>query len=101
MIISPMKTNRILQAIREETSPEMKKQMELSVAIANRIYAILEQRGLSQKEFSRMLGKTETEVSRWLSGMHNLTIGSIAKIATVLDEDIISVPDAISSLPRA
>ena len=96
-----MKTNRILQAIREETSPEMKKQMELSVAIANRIYAILEQRGLSQKEFSRMLGKTETEVSRWLSGMHNLTIGTIAKIATVLDEDIISVPDAISSLPRA
>ena len=96
-----MKTNRILQAIREETSPEMKKQMELSVAIANRIYAILEQRGLSQKEFSRMMGKTETEVSRWLSGMHNLTIGSIAKIATVLDEDIISVPDAISSLPRA
>lgn len=94
-----MKTNRILQAIREETSPEMKKQMELSVAIANRIYAILEQRGLSQKEFSRMLGKTETEVSRWLSGMHNLTIGTIAKIATVLDEDIISVPDAISSLP--
>ena len=96
-----MKTNRILQAIREETSPEMKKQMELSVAIANRIYAILEQRGLSQKEFSRMLGKTETEVSRWLSGMHNLTISTIAKIATVLDEDIISVPDAISSLPRA
>ena len=96
-----MKTNRILQAIREETSPEMKKQMELSVAIANRIYAILEQRGLSQKEFSRMLGKTETEVSRWLSGMHNLTISTIAKIATVLDEDIISVPDAISFLPRA
>ena len=79
----------------------MKKQMELSVAIANRIYAILEQRGLSQKEFSRMLGKTETEVSRWLSGMHNLTISTIAKIATVLDEDIISVPDAISFLPRA
>ena len=96
-----MKTNRILQAIREETSPEMKKQMELSVAIANRIYAILEQRGLSQKEFSRMLGKTETEVSRWLSGMHNLTISTIAKIATVLDEDIISVPDAISFLPQA
>jgi transcriptional regulator with XRE-family HTH domain len=86
-----MKTNKILQAIREETSPEMKKQMELSVAIANRIYAIIDQRGLSQKEFAQMLGKTETEVSRWLSGMHNLTIGTIAKISTVLDEDIIAV----------
>lgn len=87
-----MKTNRILQAIREETSPEMKKQMELSVAIANRIYDLLEQRGLSQKEFARMLGKTETEVSRWLSGMHNLTIGTIAKISAVLEEDIVVVP---------
>lgn len=70
----------------------MKKQMELSVAIANRIYDLLEQRGLSQKEFARMLGKTETEVSRWLSGMHNLTIGTIAKISAVLEEDIVVVP---------
>lgn len=90
--MNKMKTNRILQAIREETSPEMKKQMELSVAIANRIYDLLEQRGLSQKEFARMLGKTETEVSRWLSGMHNLTIGTIAKISAVLEEDIVVVP---------
>ena len=38
----------------------------------NRIYDILESKGMSQKDFARLMGKTETEVSRWLSGTHNL-----------------------------
>lgn len=77
--------------IRNTISPEMRIQMELSVSIANRIYDILEERGLTQKEFARMLGKTETEVSRWLSGTHNLTLATIAKITAILGEEIISV----------
>ena len=92
MKMNAKKTNSILQAIREDISPEMKARMELSVAIANRIYTLLEREGLSQKDLARMLGKTETEVSRWLSGMHNLTIGSIAKVMVALEEDIIIVP---------
>jgi transcriptional regulator with XRE-family HTH domain len=55
----------------------MKLQMELSVAIANHIYEILEARGMSQKDFAKLMGKTETEVSRWLSGTHNLTMATI------------------------
>ena len=72
-----MKTNRIMDEIRTTISPEMKLQMELSVAIANRIYEILETRGMSQKDFAKLMGKTETEVSRWLSGTHNLTMATI------------------------
>ena len=41
-----MKSNRILGEIRSTISPEMKRQMELSVAIANRIYSILEAKGM-------------------------------------------------------
>ena len=78
-----------MDEIRQAISPDMKIQMDLSVAIANRIYSILEQRGLSQKDFARLMGKTETEVSRWLSGTHNLTISTISKITSVLGEDII------------
>ena len=86
-----MKTNRIMDEIRSSISPEMKKQMELSVAIANRIYNIIEANGMSQKEFARLMGKTETEVSRWLSGTHNMTIATICKISDALEEDIIRV----------
>ena len=86
-----MKTNKIMDEIRSTISPEMKLQMELSVAIANRIYDILETKGMSQKEFAQLMGKTETEVSRWLSGTHNLTMATICKISVALGEDIIRV----------
>ena len=86
-----MKTNKIMEEIRSTISPEMKLQMELSVAIANRIYDILESKGMSQKEFAQLMGKTETEVSRWLSGTHNLTMATICKISVALGEDIIRV----------
>ncbi len=84
-----MKTNRIMDMVRQETPPEVNKQVDLCVAIANRVYAILEQKGMTQRDLARMLGKTETEVSRWLSGTHNLTIATIAKIAVALGDDII------------
>ena len=40
--------------------------IDLSFAIADKIAGILEERGMSQKDFARLVGKTETEVSRWL-----------------------------------
>ncbi|MDD6003271.1 MAG: helix-turn-helix transcriptional regulator [Bacteroidales bacterium] len=86
-----MKTNPILEEIRKTITPEIKLRMEMSVAIANRIYDILHEKGLSQKDFARMMGKTETEVSRWLSGTHNMTMATICKISAVLGEDIICV----------
>ena len=87
-----MKTNKIMDEIRSSISPEMKLQMEMSVAIANRIYDILEAKGLSQKDFARLMGKTETEVSRWLSGTHNLTLSTLCKISSALGEQVVEVP---------
>lgn len=86
-----MKTNRLMDEIRSIISPEMKMQMELSVAIANRIYKILESKGMSQKDLAKLLGKTETEVSRWLSGTHNLTLTTICKISVALRQDVVKV----------
>ena len=87
-----MRTNRIMDEIRSTITPEMKLQMEMSVAIANHIYEILEAKGMTQKELAQKLGKTETEVSRWLSGTHNLTLSTICKISAALGEEIVIVP---------
>ena len=86
-----MKTNRIMDEIRSTITPETKMQMEISVAIANRIYEILEEKGMTQKDFARLMGKTETEVSRWLSGTHNMTLATLCKISIALGENIFSV----------
>ena len=88
-----MKTNRILDEIRSSISPEMKVQTEMSVAIANRIYDILESKNMTQKELALLMGKTETEVSRWLSGTHNLTVATLCKISAALGEEVIKVSD--------
>lgn len=80
-----------MDEVRQNMSPEMKRQMELSVKIANRIYEIMEAQGLSQKDLAILLGKTETEVSRWLSGTHNMTMATIAKISEALGTDVIQI----------
>ncbi|MBR1468552.1 MAG: helix-turn-helix transcriptional regulator [Prevotella sp.] len=46
---------------------------------------------MTQKEFARRMGKTESEVSVWLSGQHNFTLRTLARISAVLGEDVVSV----------
>lgn len=85
-----MKKNNLLEEFRRsQISPETKKQIDLQVGVANRIYEILEERSMTQKDFAMLLGKTENEVSRWLSGTHNLTFATVAKISCALGEDIL------------
>lgn len=89
------KVNPLMEECRKLVTPEIQKQVDLCVAIANRVYDLMEEHGMSQRDLARALGKTETEVSRWLSGTHNLTIATIAKIATVLGDDIITTTSTI------
>ena len=85
-----MLINPIMEEVRKKITPEIQKQVDMQVMIANRIYDLLEQKGMSQKDLAQKLGKTETEVSRWLCGTHNLTMATIAKIAVALDDDLIT-----------
>ena len=71
--------------------PEIQKQVDMSMAISDTIARILSERGMSQKEFAKLMGKTETEVSRWLAGRHNFTLSTLARISTTLGEDLIRV----------
>lgn len=71
--------------------PEMKKSAQLSFDIADSIYSAIKGQGMTQKEFARRMGKTEAEVSVWLSGQHNFSIRTLARISTVLGIDVISV----------
>ena len=70
---------------------EQKTQIELSFAIAERIDAVLKAKGMSQKMFAQLLGKRESEISKWLTGRHNFTLQTIAKIETALGCKLIDV----------
>lgn len=88
-----MKPDFMQQCYDRFVTPEKQEFIKLNVEIANRIYDILEERGLSQRDFARMMGKTEAEVSRWLSGTHNFTMATIAAINVALNENVLVVPE--------
>ena len=70
---------------------EQKAEFELSYGIAERISEILKSKGLTQKEFAGQLNKRESEISKWLTGRHNFTMQTIAKIETALGCRLIEV----------
>ena len=86
-----MKTNDLFRDCLSKVPREVKEEIDLSFAIADRIDAILKEKGMTHREFAGALGKSEAEVSRWLRGTHNFTIRTLAKISSVLDERIVIV----------
>jgi len=85
-----MKENQdIAERIRQRIKPENRQFVSKNLAITEHISSLLKERGWSQKEFANRLGKHESEVSRWLSGLHNLTLESIVKMEVALGTEII------------
>lgn len=79
----------LFDEIQAATSEETKMFMQRSLAIANQIACLLEEKSMRQKDLADLLGKKEAEISRWLSGFHNFTIKSIVKIEQALETQII------------
>jgi predicted XRE-type DNA-binding protein len=86
-----MKRNSIMEESRKLITPEIKKRVDLSIDISNRIFDILEMKGLKQKDLAKLLGKSEAEISKWLQGTHNFTIDTILKIQEKLGEPVLRV----------
>ena len=86
-----MKRNSIMEESRKLITPEIKKRVDLSIDISNRIFDILEMKGLKQKDLAKLLGKSEAEISKWLQGTHNFTIDTILKIQEKLGEPVLMV----------
>lgn len=82
----------VLDRIRKRISPEQREFVQMNLSIATQINYILKKKGWSQKEFAKRLDKKESEVSRYLSGLHNISLKSLAKIKVVLKEEILITP---------
>ena len=76
----------------EAMPPEDKIFVDKSVEIADHIFQLMEQKGMKQKDLAEKMGKTEAELSKILSGMHNMTLRSIAKLEAALGSTIICTP---------
>ncbi len=83
----------LLNNVIEQTPPESVRFIKQSLAMANYIESLLSVKGLRQKDLADKMGKSEAEISKWLSGTHNFTLRSIAKIESVLNENLIEIPN--------
>ena len=70
---------------------EQKAEFELSFGIAERTSEILKMKKLTQKDFANQLHKRESEISKWMTGRHNFTMQTIAKIEIALGCKLISI----------
>lgn len=84
-----MKRSSLIEARRAKVSPEVRRRVDLSFLIVDRIHSILDEKGLKQKDLANMLGKKESEISKWMRGTHNFTIETISSIENVLDVPIL------------
>lgn len=89
-----MKRGSLIDARRQSVATEAKRRVDLSFLIVDRIHEILVQRGLRQKDFAAMLGKNESEISKWMRGTHNFTIETISQIEKALGEPVLMVVGA-------
>jgi len=82
----------VAERLKAKILPENRIFVRKNLAISEQVEALRKEKGWTQKELAQKLGKTESEVSRLLSGLHNLTLKSIAKLEAELGSDIIVTP---------
>lgn len=75
-----------------EVPQDVKTEVNLSFAIADEIYRLMQERGLSKKQFAEALGKKPSEVTKWLSGQHNFTIRTLSLLSSFFGKPLVITP---------
>ena len=86
-----MVQNELFRQCLSTIPEEQKAEFELSFGIAERIREVLKTKNITQKDFANQLHKRESEISKWLTGRHNFTMQTIAKIETALGCKLINI----------
>lgn len=84
-------TAKSLEEMLRPIPESLQKESELSIQISDRIYELMQQRGLTKKQFADALGKRPCEVTKWLSGQHNFTIATLSMLSTFFGQPVIAV----------
>lgn len=84
--------SKIAKRILDKTPKSTEIYVRLYGDIVARIYELIEEKGLNQKQLAEGMNKQPSEISKWLNGEHNFTLRSLAKLEAELGEPIIQVP---------
>ena len=69
--------------------------------LAAKLCAALRSKGITQKVFAEIMGKTESEISDWLSGERNFTVDTLTEIEQVLGISLLNTQSMnVCQVPR-
>ena len=85
------KTSELFNECLTATPQDVKQRIDWSFQIADKIDSVLKERGITQKEFAKQIGRSEAEVCRWVGGTHNFTLATLAKSSSALGVPLIHV----------
>jgi len=85
------KRNSILNKLRRMRAKYIDIYIDNSYALTERMQSLLDKNNIDQKELAKRLNKKESEISKWMSGSHNFTLKTLAKIEDVLGDKLIDV----------
>ena len=75
----------------EKVSPEIMIEVQLSADIIARINLLLKEKNMTQRELAPKLGKNESIVSRWTTGLPNFTLRTLSQLSIALGEPLIQL----------
>ena len=69
----------------------IKAEINLQFDVSQRVYELMQARGLNKRQLAEQLDRRPSEITKWLSGQHNFTLKTIAMLSSFFGQPIISV----------
>jgi transcriptional regulator with XRE-family HTH domain len=89
----------IFQKILDEAPVSVDIFVQKYTDLVMRIHEILDEKGITQAALAASMDKKPSEISKWLSGEHNFTLRSIAKLEAELGEELLIVTTKEKKVP--
>ena len=84
--------SKIFQRVIDSTPKDVEIFVDWYADLVVRINQLLRENDMNRKELAEKLDKKPSEISKWLSGEHNFTLRSLAKLSAELGEPLLEVP---------
>lgn len=84
--------SKVAQRIMDRTSEDVKIHSRWMAKLAMLIHDTMVSNGTTQKKLAENMSKKPSEINKWVSGEHNFTLRSLAKLQAELGVTLIEIP---------
>jgi len=70
--------------LKENYNPEIERYIDKNLAITEKIQIVMNKKKWKAPDLAKAMDKSPSEISKWLSGMHNFTLKNLIKIERTL-----------------